>query len=100
MKFFTLFFFVLVFTFVSLYESTTPEIPKTKMKKAMIGFDKKYFYKIKSKPYMKKLKKALFVSASWEEFIKPLIYIIRGFGLDKCASFPSIEAKRSDEEED
>lgn len=66
----------------------------------MIGFDKKYFYKIKSKPYMKKLKKALFVSASWEEFIKPLIYTIRGFGLDKCASFPSIEAKRSDEEED
>lgn len=66
----------------------------------MIGFDKKYFYKIKSKPYMKKLKKALFVSASWEEFIKPLIYLIRGFGLDKCASFPSIEAKRSDEEED
>ena len=40
MKFFTLFFFVLVFTFVSLYESTTPAIPKTKMKKAMIGFDK------------------------------------------------------------
>lgn len=66
----------------------------------MIGFDKKYFYKIKSKPYMKKLKKALFVSASWEEFIKPLIYTIRGFGLDKCASFPSIEAKRSDEKED
>jgi hypothetical protein len=66
----------------------------------LIGFDKKYFYKIKSKPYMKKLKKALFVSASWEEFIKPLIYTIRGFGLDKCASFPSIEAKRSDEEED
>lgn len=66
----------------------------------IIGFDKKYFYKIKSKPYMKKLKKALFVSASWEEFIKPLIYTIRGFGLDKCASFPSIEAKRSDEEED
>ena len=49
---------------------------------------------------MKKLKKALFVSDSWEKFIKPLIYIIRGFGLDKCASFPSIEAKRSDEEED
>ena len=24
----------------------------------------------------------------------------RGFGLDKCASFPSIGAKRSDEEED
>jgi hypothetical protein len=66
----------------------------------LIGFDKKYFYKIKSKPYMKKLKKALFFSASWEEFIKPLIYTIRGFGLDKCASFPSIEAKRSDEEED
>lgn len=66
----------------------------------MIGFDKKYFYKIKSKPYMKKLKKALFVSASWDEFIKPLIYLVRGFGLDKCASFPSIEAKRSDEEED
>lgn len=66
----------------------------------LIGFDKKYFCKIKSKPYMKKLKKALFVSASWEEFIKPLIYTIRGFGLDKCASFPSIEAKRSDEEED
>lgn len=66
----------------------------------LIGLNKKYFYKIKSKPYMKKLKKALFVSDSWEEFIKPLIYIIRGFGLDKCASFPSIEAKRSDEEED
>lgn len=66
----------------------------------LIGSDKKYFYKIKSKPYMKKLKKALFVSDSWEEFIKPLIYTIRGFGLDKCASFPSIEAKRSDEEED
>lgn len=66
----------------------------------LMGFDKKYFYKIESKPYMKNLKKALFVSASWEEFIKPLIYIIRGFGLDKCASFPSIEAKRSDEEED
>lgn len=66
----------------------------------LIGFDKKYFYKIKSKPYIKKLKKALFVSASWEEVIKPLIYTIRGFGLDKCASFPSIEAKRSDEKED
>lgn len=66
----------------------------------LMGFDKKYFYKIESKPYMKNLKKALFVSASWEEFIKPLIYTIRGFGLDKCASFPSIEAKRSDEEED
>lgn len=66
----------------------------------LIDFDKKYFYKIKSKPYMKKLKKALFVSASWEESIKPLIYTIRGFGLDKCASFPSIEAERSNEEED
>lgn len=66
----------------------------------VIGFEKKYFYKIKSKPYMKKLKKALFVSGSWEEYIKPLIYTIRGFGLDKCASFPSIEVKRSDEEED
>ena len=39
MKFFTLFFFVLVFTFVSLYEITIPVLPKTKMKKAMIGFD-------------------------------------------------------------
>lgn len=66
----------------------------------LIGFDKKYFYKIKSKPYIKKLKKALFETTSWDEFIKPLIYLVRGFGLDKCASFPSIEAKRSDEEED
>lgn len=66
----------------------------------LMGFDKKYFYKIESKPYMKNLKKALFETTSWDEFIKPLIYTIRGFGLDKCASFPSIEAKRSDEEED
>lgn len=66
----------------------------------LMGFDKKYFYKIESKPYMKNLKKALFETTSWDEFIKPLIYLIRGFGLDKCASFPSIEAKRSDEEED
>lgn len=66
----------------------------------LMGFDKKYFYKIESKPYMKNLKKALFETTSWDEFIKPLIYTIRGFGLDKCDSFPSIEAKRSDEEED
>lgn len=66
----------------------------------LLGFDKKYFYKIESKPYMKNLKKALFETTSWDEFIKPLIYTIRGFGLDKCASFPSIEAKRSNEEED
>lgn len=66
----------------------------------LMGFDKKYFYKIESKPYMKNLKKALFETTSWDEFIKPLIYLVRGFGLDKCASFPSIEAKRSDEEED
>ena len=49
---------------------------------------------------MKNLKKALFETTSWDELIKPLIYLVRGFGLDKCASFPSIEAKRSDEEED
>lgn len=66
----------------------------------LMNFDRKYFYKIESKPYMKNLKKALFETTSWDEFIKPLIYLIRGFGLDKCASFPSIEAKRSDEEED
>lgn len=66
----------------------------------LIGLDKKYLYKIESKPYMKNLKKAFFETTSWDEFIKPIIYLIRGFGLDKCASFPSIEAKRSDEEED
>lgn len=66
----------------------------------LMGFDKKYLYKIESKPYMKNLKKALFETTSWDELIKPLIYLVRGFGLDKCASFPSIGAKRSDEEED
>lgn len=66
----------------------------------LMDFNKKYFYKIESKPCMKNLKKALFETTSWDEFIKPLICLVRGFGLDKCASFPSIEAKRSDEEED
>lgn len=66
----------------------------------LMDFNKKYFYKIESKPCMKNLKKALFETTSWDEFIKPLICLVRGFGLDKCASFPNIEAKRSDEEED
>lgn len=66
----------------------------------LMDFNKKYLYKIESKPCMKNLKKALFETTSWDEFIKPLICLVRGFGLDKCASFPSIEAKRSDEEED
>jgi hypothetical protein len=70
------------------------------MGEKLLGLDKKYLYKIESKPYMKNLKKSLFETISWDEFIKPLIYLVRGFGLDKCSSFPSIEAKRSDEEED
>ena len=66
----------------------------------VLGFNKKHFRKIESDVYSKNLKKALFVSESWNKFIKPLIWVIRGFELDDCSSFPIIVAPKLCDEED
>lgn len=66
----------------------------------VFGFNKKHFRKIESDVYSKNLKKALFVSESWNKFIKPLIWVIRGFELDDCSSFPTIVAPKLCDEED
>lgn len=64
------------------------------------GFNKKHFRKIESDVYSKNLKKALLVSENWNKFIKPLIWVIRGFELDDCSSFPTIVAPKLCDEED
>lgn len=66
----------------------------------VLGLNKKHFRKIESDVYSKNLKKALFVSESWNKFIKPLIWVIRGFELDDCSSFPTIVAPKLCDEED
>lgn len=66
----------------------------------ILGFNKKHFRKIESDVYSKNLKKALLVSESWNKFIKPLIWVIRGFELDDCSSFPTIVAPKLCDEED
>ena len=66
----------------------------------VFGFNKKHFRKIESDVYSKNLKKALFVSESWNKVIKPLIWVIRGFELDDCSSFPTIVAPKLCDEED
>lgn len=66
----------------------------------VFGFNKKHFRKIESDVYSKNLKKALFVSESWNKFFKPLIWVIRGFELDDCSSFPTIVAPKLCDEED
>ena len=66
----------------------------------VLGFNKKHFRKIKSDVYSKNLKKALLVSENWNKFIKPLIWMIRGFELDDCSSFPTIVAPKLCDEED
>lgn len=66
----------------------------------VLGFNKKHFRKIESDVYSKNLKKALLVSENWNKFIKPLIWVIRGFELDDCSSFPTIVAPKLCDEED
>lgn len=66
----------------------------------VFGSNKKHFRKIESDVYSKNLKKALFVSENWNKFIKPLIWVIRGFELDDCSSFPAIVAHKLCDEED
>lgn len=66
----------------------------------VLGFNKKHFRKIESDVYSKNLKKTLLVSENWNKFIKPLIWVIRGFELDDCSSFPTIVAPKLCDEED
>lgn len=66
----------------------------------VLGFNKKHFRKIESDVYSKNLKKALLVSEYWNKFIKPLIWVIRGFELDDCSSFPTIVSPKLCDEED
>lgn len=66
----------------------------------VLGFNKKHFRKIESDVYSKNLKKVLLVSENWNTFIKLLIWVIRGFELDDCSSFPTIVAPKLCDEED
>lgn len=66
----------------------------------VLGFNKKHFRKIESDVYSKNLKKALLMSENWNKFIKPLIWVIRGFEFDDCSSFPTIVAPKLCDEED